>query len=411
MRKSISLVISAVIVLFVCLLVGGYFSDKSKEQTNEAVWVGTWAAAPQDTPDKFMPRTILDSTTIRQVVRVSIGGSQLRLQLSNLYGDGPLRVHDVYIADALDSCLIDTSTVRYLTFNGKSSVEIAAESEVFSDAVDFHLKPLQKLSVTINYEESPKAVTCHNGSFSTSYIQRGKATIETDFSQAERQHHWYNLMAVDVKRTDVSCIAILGNSITDGHGATMDAFSTWPDILAEQLDGDSLGVLNLGIGANCVVLSRGLGKPAIERFDRDILNQRGVRTIVVFQGVNDIGAMKGDTTQCEQTVMNLISAYRNFISKAHEQGVKIMGATITPFGHSKYYKPGHEQVRREVNAYIRESGEFDGVIDFDSIIRNPEEKISLSPDYHCGDWLHPNDAGYKVMGEYASKILLLQDKH
>jgi len=370
---------------------------------SQEAWVGTWAAAPQPTSENMKPKTSMSGATVRQTVRVSIGGESLRLQLSNRYADGPLHLREVYVADALDSCNIDLQTVRRVTFGGRSSVTIAAGAEMFSDAITFRLKPLGRLSITMVYGESPKEITCHNGSFSTSYILAGATTPATDFSPAERQHHWYNLAAVDVLRDDALSIAILGNSITDGHGATMDAFSTWPDVMAGLLK--NTGVLNLGIGANCVFRNRGMGEPAIRRFDHDILGQRGLQAVIVLQGVNDIGGMKGDSMLVESTVDSLIAAYRDFIGKAHQRRLKIYGATITPFLHCvKYYRPCHEQVRQRVNRFIRESGEFDGVIDFDRVVRNPSDTLSLRPDYHCGDWLHPNDAGYKAMGECAASV-------
>lgn len=367
-------------------------------------WVGTWAAAPQETPVKFKPQTTLSKAAVRQTVKVSVGGERLRLQLSNRYGKKALRIRNVYIANALDSCIIEPSSASYLTFNGRQAVSIKAGEDIYSDAVDFHLTPLQRLSITINYEVCPEEMTCHNGSFSTSYIMKGMSAPSTGFIASDRINHWYHIATVEVCRQDASAIAILGNSITDGHGTTMNAFSTWPDVLAFYLAGKGTGILNLGIGANCVTLERGLGEPAIKRFDHDILGQQGLKAVVVFQGVNDIGAMKGDTTQCERTVANLIAAYRQFIHKAHSRGLKIYGATITPFRHSKYFKPGHEEVRQAVNRFIRHSGEYDGVIDFDKVIRDDSDTLALRADYHCGDWLHPNDAGYRAMGEYAAKV-------
>lgn len=368
-------------------------------------WVGTWAAAIQETPEKFMPQTTLSNVSLRQTVMVSIGGEKVRVKLSNIYGKTALRIGKVYIATAEDSCYIDTASAYPLTFTGREEVSIEPGKEVFSDAATFSLKPLQKLSITIYYAESPTELSCHNGSFSTSFLAKGLSSPSERFNVIESVNHWYNIAAVEVYREGATAIAILGNSITDGHGATMNAFSTWPDVLARHLRERNIGVLNLGIGANCVVRERGLGEPAIRRFNRDILSQQGLQAIVVFQGVNDIGTMKGDTTLCSSTIENLIAAYREFIKKAHSKGIKVYGATITPFRKSKYFKPGHEDVRRAVNSFIRNSGEFDGVIDFDLITRNPKEPLQLKSEYQCGDWLHPNDTGYQAMGEYAAKRL------
>lgn len=217
-----------------------------------------------------------------------------------------------------------------------------------------------------------------------------------------RVDHWYNISAIDIYGDTESAVAVLGNSITDGRGSTTNMQNRWTDILATNLQaaGKDLAVLNLGIGGNCV-LNGGLGTPAMKRYDRDILEQRGVSAVVIFEGVNDLGSINGNS---EAMAANLIEAYQQMAKKARERGYKVYGATITPFGGHSYFTFFREAARQTVNEWIRTSGIFDGVIDFDKLMRNPSEPSKLKADLQ-DDWLHPNAAGYKVMGEYAAKII------
>jgi lysophospholipase L1-like esterase len=362
-------------------------------------WTGTWATAPQATTDGNMPKTSLTGSAARQIVHVSLGGDQIRLQLSNEYSDAPLQIKSVYIADAQDSCDINAKTARYLTFGKKRNVEIAAGKSVISDVVKYNLKPLQRFTITINYGESPAKVTSHPGSRTTTYIIKGESKPRTSFANGERTDHWFNIATIDVKGGDAGCIAVLGNSITDGRGSTTNKQDRWTDVLAETLnaDGKPMGVLNLGIGGNFVV-RYGLGDPALKRFDRDIMAQRGVNTLIIFEGVNDIG----NSGNAEKTATELTDAYKVFIQKAHDKGLKVYGATITPFKGHSYFTFFHEAARQAVNEWIRTSKELDGVIDFDKLVRDPQDPSRQQKDLQQ-DWLHPNAAGYKKMGEYAAK--------
>jgi lysophospholipase L1-like esterase len=381
-------------ILFV-FIATGVFAQKQ--------WVGTWATAPQMTTESNMPKANLNGCSVRQIVHVSLGGDVMRLQLSNEYGDTPMQIKSVFIADALDSCTINTKTARYLTFGKKHNVEIAAGKAVMSDAVKYHLKALQRLSITICFGNVPNKITSHPGSRTTSYIIEGEAKIRSPFATGEHIDHWFGISAIDVMAENADCIAVLGNSITDGRGSTTNHQDRWTDALAEALKakGKPMGVLNLGIGGNCVLFG-GLGDPALKRFDRDIMAQRGVKKLIVFEGVNDIGGSKGNS---ETIAKQLIEAYKTFIAKAHEHGMKVYGATITPFNNHYYYTFFHEAARQTVNEWIRTSKELDGVIDFDQLVRDPQDASRLQKDLQQ-DWLHPNAAGYKIMGEYAAGIVM-----
>ena len=373
------------------------------QKTKALSWVGTWATAPEYTGQGDMPCTTnLTDCTLREVIRVSLGGDTLRLQLSNIFGSSPVSIKGVYIADALDTCEIVPQTAQYLTFGGQQAVTIASGQALFSDALAYHLQPLQRLAVTIIYGEAPEHATSHRGSRTTSYIMRGECDPEEPFITEEKVDHWYNIAAIDVRSAAVPCFAILGNSITDGRGSTTNAQNRWPDVLATALQGKA-AVLNLGIGGNCVV-SGGISQPGRERFDRDILEQRGVTAVVIFEGVNDIG---GSSEAPDTVAQTLINAYQELIGKAKEKGLKVFGATITPFGQSFYWSEEHEVARQMVNQWLRDNKELDGLIDFDLLVRDPQKPSQLLEVY-SDDWLHLNPAGYEEMGRKAAEVLLPQ---
>ena len=361
-------------------------------------WVGTWATAPEFTGPADMPQhTTLTDNAIRQIVHVSIGGDVLRLQLSNEFSREPVEIRSIYIADAKDSTAIDAKSARYLTFNGKRNVTIEGGQALFSDELRYALKPLQRLSITVNYGKTPQNATSHRGSRTTSYIMKGESKPKKAFVVEEALDHWYNIAAIDVKADKPTCWAVLGNSITDGRGTTTNMQNRWTDVCAEYMDG-KVGILNLGIGGNCV-LRGGLSEPALKRFDRDIMSQRGITGIVIYEGINDIGSRS-----VEQTEKELIEAYELFIGKARAAGLKVVGATITPIGNTMYWSNYHEALRQTINEWIRTSGKFDAVIDFDQVLSDPAKPTWMRADYQY-DWLHPNAAGYKSMGLKAAEVL------
>lgn len=292
-------------------------------------WVGSWAAAAEFTGKGDMPKEPLTNRSLREVVRVSIAGDCFKLRLSNEFSKQPVEIKSVFIADALDSCDIVKKSARYLSFGGKKAVTIAPGECAVSDVCNYPLKALQLLAVTINYGATPENATSHRGSRTTSYIISGEAKPKTSFANAEKVDHWYSIASIDVPRKGQECIAIIGNSITDGRGSTTNKQNRWPDQMATALAAQGkkeYAMLNLGIGGNCVVRG-GLSEPALKRFDRDILAQNGVTSVVIFEGINDIGGSKG---RSEQMAQQLIEAFQEMIGKAHARGLKVYLATITP---------------------------------------------------------------------------------
>jgi lysophospholipase L1-like esterase len=379
------------------LLIALLFLSITQQVKADDGWVGTWATAVEPTTLKDMPAFSLAGRSIRQIVHVSLGGSQLRLQLSNVYSSVPVEIKSVFIADAKEGSDIDVRSARYLKFNGKQKCVIPAGDSIFSDVFSYPLKPLQRLAITVCYGVSvPECGTSHRGSRTTSYIYNGTAKPKTRFIDTEDLEHWYNIAALDVK-ANAPVVACLGNSITDGRGTTTNAQNRWTDFLAEALDGQ-MGVLNLGIGGNCV-LRNGLSDPAVKRFNRDILGQRGVKTLIIFEGVNDIGGSRGNA---EQVAQELIKVYGEMIDKAHAQGIKVFMGTITPFGKSFYDSRFHEAARLVVNDWIRSNKKADGIIDFDALVRDPQNPSQLLEEY-SDDWLHLNPKGYEAMGKFAAE--------
>jgi lysophospholipase L1-like esterase len=368
-------------------------------------WVGTWTAAPQPPMKLFMPyNNDMTWRSVRQVVKVSVGGDIVRLKLSNEESKEPLVIKSVYIATSTDSFAIEPLSAKYLRFSGKHTVTIEPGKAAVSDAVRFMLKPLQRLAITINYKTAPQEPTVHQGSRTTSYITRGYTDPYSDFSHAFREDHWFNIAAMDVYNIKASSIAIIGNSITDGKNTTTNAQNRWPDIMSEDLNSSKdpldIGVLNLGIGGNCVVEQGSVGPLAKDRFDRDVLQQWGLKSVIVFEGINDLGHSRDGKT----TARLLIEQYSEMIHKAHLHHLKIYGATITPMKGAGYYSANHEEGRKIVNEWIRTSKEFDGVIDFDELMRDPADHELMRKEWQS-DWLHPNPEGYRIMGKFAAEFI------
>jgi lysophospholipase L1-like esterase len=361
-------------------------------------WVGTWAAAPQLTePSNEPPPPGLAGGTLRQIVRVSIGGSRLRLRLSNEFGNGPVTMKAVRVALATTGSGIDTASETVVTFFGAGSVTIPSGQAVWSDAFDFSLAPLARAAITIAFGEVPSGICGHPGSRTTSYLVGGHRASDAALTDAVLVEHWYYISGFDAKAPAASrAVVTLGDSITDGRGSTTDGNDRWPDVLAERLQANaetsSVAVVNQGIGGNAVVAG-GLGPTASERFPRDVLNQSGARWVIVLEGVNDIGCTNGDISNA------LIHAYQRFVTEAHASGLLVYGVPILPFGGSQYDSPLHEGVRQTANAWIRTPGRFDAVIDLETIVRDPNAPNRLLPAFDSGDHLHLNAAGLRVMAE------------
>lgn len=369
----------------------------------EKKWTGSWSTAPEFTGKSDMPASSLSDRSVRNIVHISFGGALIRLKLSNEFSSQPVEIKSVFIADALgDSWQTNVKTACRLTFNGKKNVTISAGKTIWSDALKYNLKSGQRLAITVCYgAQTPENATSHRGSRTTSYIINGVATAKSDFENAEKVDHWYNISAIDVMAANVPVVAVLGNSITDGRGTTTNKQNRWTDIMSNALNTEhSCGVLNLGIGGNCV-LRGGISQPALMRFDRDILSQSGVTKLIIFEGTNDIGGSHGNS---EQIAAELIGAYKTLTAKAKAQGIKVYGATITPFKGSGWYSYFHEAARQTVNDWIRNSKDFDGIVDFDLLVRDPSDIEKLRFEY-SSDWLHLNPSGYEVMGRYAAEII------
>jgi lysophospholipase L1-like esterase len=375
-------------------------------------WIVSWAASQQiPEPHNALPSDDLRDATVRQIVHLSVGGLALRVHLSNAFGSEALRLSSVHIAHPVTpaSAAIDSATDRALTFSGSQDLTIPPGAEYISDPVEYSVRALSDLAVTFYLEVPPATQTGHPGSRATSYFVHGNSVSQADLLDAKQFDHWYQISAIDVlSAKGAASIVALGDSITDGHGATTNGNDRWTDVLAGRLQTSrqtrDIGVSNQGIGGNHL-LTDGLGPNGLARFDRDVLAQAGVRWLIVFEGVNDLGGLSrtSEVSQAEHAtrVRRVIAAYEQIIARAHAHGLRVIGATITPYVGSDYYHPGalSEADRQWVNQWIRSPGHFDAVIDFDAIVRDPGQPDRLRPNYDCGDHLHPSPAGYKAMGK------------
>lgn len=374
-------------------------------------WVGTWATAPQTVVRSFMPyNNCMTNRSVRQVVKVSIGGDVIRLKLSNIYSMQPVEIRSIYIAHAKDSSDIDAKTAQYFKFGNSYKTVIPAGKQIVSNALKFKLRNLERVAITINYTSAPEIPTVHMGSRTTSYIMKGVTNAHSNFAKAFRENHWYNISGIDVytMSNNMSAIAIIGNSITDGKCSTDNAQNRWPDVMSEMLQLKhkitNQGVLNLGIGNNRVTVPGGFGALAKERFDRDILMQSGVKKVVIFEGVNDIGAARSGSS--ETVARQIIESIHGMVKKAKARKMKVYLGTITPFKGAGYYTHFHEAARLYVNDWIRSQAKnVDGILDFAKLLQDPNDDRRMKREYASNDWLHPNPTGYKAMGIYAADIV------
>jgi lysophospholipase L1-like esterase len=378
----------------------------------QTYWVGSWAASQQLVePHNSLPADDLRDATLRQIVHLSLGGSTLRVKISNRFGTEPLHFTGVHIArpESPASAKIVAGTDKALTFSGAPDVIVPAGADYVSDPIHFPLAPLSDLAVTVHIDIPPAQQTGHPGSRAMSYVVHGDQLSAADLADAKKVEHWYFIAGVDVDATSYSAaIVTLGDSITDGHGATTNGNDRWPDVLARRLQAQSetknIAVLNHGIGGNRLLLES-LGPNALARFDHDVIAQTGVRYLIVLEGVNDLGMFtkdgNGSPAEHQQEVHRIIGAYEQMIARAHAHGIKVFGATIMPFVGSAFYHPGPDTDadRQAINEWIRTPGHFDGVVDFDKLTRDPDRPDRLATKYDSGDHLHPSPAGYAAMGE------------
>jgi len=373
-------------------------------------WVGTWST-PQQVPEpaNALPAHSLDNATLRQLVRTSIGGRAFRIRVSNAFGTSPLRMDSVHVARAIapNSSRIDQASDRVVTFSGQADIVVPAGAEYLSDPVALPIALLTTLAVSMHFPEQPAGQTGHPGSRATSYVLSGDHVADAELTGATKVEHWYFLTEVDAAEgPQSSAVAVVGDSITDGHGVPTDSNERWTDVLAQRLLAAhrNVGVLNLGIGGNRILLD-GLGPNAVARFDRDVIDRPGVKYLIVLEGVNDLGTSTRDhpisAADHQTLVRNIIAGYAQMIAGAHDHGIKAIGATIMPYAGSGYYHPdaANEADRQAINAWIRAPGHFDAVVDFDKLMRDPKRPTYLRPDYDLGDGLHPSVKGYQAMGD------------
>jgi len=386
-----------------------------------AHWVGSWAASQQlPEPQNSLAPADLRDATLRQIVHLSIGGSTLRVHLSNAFGTTPLHIASVHIAIPVStsSDKIDVASDRQLTFAGRPSVIVPAGAEYISDPIDYPVAPLSNLAITLYMVKPPVTQTGHPGSRATSYVAHGDLVSAANLPKPQKVDHWYWIEGVDVAATaSATSIVVLGDSITDGHATTTNGNNRWTDVLAEHLEQSpstrDIGMLNEGIGGNHLLVD-GLGPNALARFDRDVLAQASVHWLIVLEGVNDLGGLTrlGEVPPAAHAalVRRILAAYQQIILRAHTDGLFVIGGTIMPYTGSDYYHPtaADEADRQAVNRWIRAPGHFDAVVDFARIMRDPAHPDRLLPAYDSGDHLHPSPAGYRVMGEAVPLSLFAQ---
>jgi lysophospholipase L1-like esterase len=412
-------------------------------------WVGTWATAEVGRPQNPIPpagpplRPFMANTrcpapaapsvappsgqtfapppyihftnqTLRQIVHTSIGGSRARVVLSNAYGTAPLTIGAAHIALRDKQAAIQTASGRPLTFSGKPTITIPANAVMYSDPVNLVVPQMADLAIDLylpGTTNTPATLTMHGGAFQTSYIsETGNHAGKATFPQVGTTRSWFVLSRVDVAASDATgAIIAFGDSITDGAASTADTNNRWPDHLARRLlaQGTKMGVLNAGIGGNRVlneaavppgldVRAVGAGINALARFERHVLSLPGVTDVIVLEGINDIGNARENPTP---TAEDLIAGHKQLIEQAHARGLRIFGATLTPFWGAAYYTEVGEAKRQALNDWIRTSKAYDSVIDFDKATRDPSDPKKLLGQYDSCDYLHPSDAGYKAMGE------------
>jgi len=385
------------------------------------VWVASWGTSQQvPEPQNSLPLDDLRDATVRQIFHLSVGGAAIRVHVSNAFGTAALHFTSVHVARPLSpaSGAIDPATDKALAFAGNSDVTVPGGAEFVSDPIDYPAPALSDLAVTFHLDTPPAGETGHPGSRATSYYVHGDAVTAATLTDPKHVDHWYQVSEVDVLgAAGAGSIVARGDSNPEAHATTTNPHDRWTDVLAVRLQGSAstrnLGVSNQGIGGNHL-LTDGLGPNVLARFDRDVLAPAGVRWLIVFEGVNDLGglARNGEVSPAEhaELVQRVIAAFEQVIERAHAHGLRVYGATITPYVGSGYYHPGplSEADRQAVNQWIRAAGHFDAIIDFDKVVGDPDHPDHLLSAFDCGDHLHPSPAGYSAMGNAIPLSLFAQ---
>jgi len=401
-------------------------------------WVATWAtaqalvrqaparqvtaAAPAPAPAPAGPATMpqaigargFNNQTVRMIVRTSIAGKRLRVRLSNAFGGTPVAVGTAHIAIRGKESAIVPDSDRSLSFNGKPGCTLAPGVVLFSDPVDLNVPAVTDLAVSLYFPGETGPPTTHATALHNTYISKeGDTTAKAEMAEPTITQSYYWLAGVDVAAAaDAAVLVTFGDSITDGARSTSETNHSWPALLAARLaagkETAKIGVANMGIGGNRV-LRDGSGASALARWDRDVLSQPGVKWVTVMEGINDIG--REATIPAEAvTADELIGAYKQLIEQAHAHGVQVIGCTLTPYEGAGYYRENGEAVRSAVNTWIRTSGAFDAVVDFEAATRDAANPKRLRAEFDPGDHLHPNDAGYQAMAD-AFDLGIFTGKH
>lgn len=377
-------------------------------------WVATWGAAMQSS-DGAAPD--FSGQTLRQIVHTSVGGEQTRVWFSNRFGKEPLHIGAAHVALSAGGSALQPGSDRALTFHHMASVTIPPGATIVSDAVPLRVATFTDLAVSVYFPGAALGATAHSLGLQTSYGIHGNAVGAATLSATEwPMHSWYFLSGVDVYVPGDSAVVAFGDSITDGWRSTSDKNHRWPDVLAARLAADRatseagiLGMVNVGIGGNRVLLD-GAGPNALARFDADVLARSDARYLIMLESINDIGRYTSDHQQYGDLEQRLEFAISQLAVQAHQHGMVVFGATLTPYKGCSYYSPEGENVRGKLNQWIRTSHVFDGVIDFDQATRDPQHPLRFLPQYDSDDHLHPNDAGYKAMGQAIDLGLFLKKR-
>jgi lysophospholipase L1-like esterase len=391
------------------LSVSSFALSPASAQVQTTSWISSWTASPM-APRGVMPASF-SNRTIRQIVHLSIGGNKIRVRLSNEFGAKPVLIGAASVAMAGGTSDIVSASLRPLTFGGSKSVIIQPGAPAVTDPVEFNVAPLSDVAVSLYLPAATELGTVHATGLQTAYVSTtGDFTASSEFPVVDRFVNRFFLTGVMVEPSSpVRAIATFGDSITDGTASTVNANARWPDVLARRLKeaGVAAAVLNQGIAGNRV-LSDGAGVSALARFERDVLSQPGVSHVVIFVGINDFG-FPGTAIEpggIVRTADEIIAGYKQMIERAHLRSIKVIGSPLTPFENALsggpnqgYFTPEKEAKRLAVNNWIRTSGAFDALIDFDHVVADPAHPSAIAAAYDSGDHLHPNDAGYKAMGE------------
>ena len=384
----------------------------------EPAWIGSWGASPlppTQAAGPFPGTPSFADQTIRQIVRLSAGGEQVRLRLTNEYGTQPLMIGAARVAIADGEGAIAAGTERIVTFAGAPTAVLPAGTPLLTDPIDLAVDELATLSVSLYFSGDTGACTCHATGMQATFVSAPGDHTAGTFAPAETIQARAFLSGVEVLTEDAAGVVVaFGDSITDGIGSTPGANRRWPDVLAERLAarrrGGAFGVINHGISGNRV-LGDGAGESALARFDRDVLSVPGVTHVIVFEGVNDLGFAFGRFEGPLAALRNLmppgitvdedtlIAGYRQLIARAHAAGLSIYGATIAPYEGAAYFSAEGEAARQAVNAWMRDSGELDAVLDFDAVLRDPAKPSQMREGLHSGDFLHGSDLGYRALAE------------